>query len=300
MSHLLHQIVATFDVHFLNMAALGVYYLLYSIPILFLTIAPPIILIMYVGCTYICIWRKKGELSLKFAHSVARKIFKMKAGPNDREDKPQTLLFGYVVPHLYIFQIVGFSFMLFCNSLIIFWDTFLIEESYLCNPNVPNLHCYAHSEMNFTEELDCSNTTETIVYCYQIILNFSSAAGSATGVFLISSIVFAINTWLLLYISKGKHGTGKRKCVTICVQLTEFVTFTLLFIFPYILNFGYFKYKHIILSISFFLTLTLSIGMPWRSLYKPEEEQEMSSPNNVQMSSYTATIYNNNNNNNNN
>ena len=257
------------------MVALGVYYFLYLIPILFLIIAQPIILIIYIGC--IC---KKRELSLKFAHSVARKIFKMKAGPNDCEDKPQTLLFGYVVPHLYIFQIFGFSLSLCCFSLMIFWDTFIIETSYLCNPNVPNLHCYAQniSFMNFAEdELDCSNTTETSVYCYQVVLNLSSAAGNATGVFLISSIVFAINTWLLLYISKGKHGTGKQKCVTICVQLTELaVTFILLFIFlhfiAYIVDSAYFKYKHIILSISFFLTSTLSIFMPWFFFYKPEEQ----------------------------
>ena len=30
---------------------------------------------------------------------------------------------------------------------------------------------------------------------------------------------------------------------------------------------------------SLFFTLTLSIGMPWWSFYKPEEQQEMSSPN---------------------
>lgn len=213
-----------------------------------MSIALPIILIIYIGC--ICC--KKRELRLKFAHSVARKIFKMKAGPNDREDKPQTLLFGYVVPNFYISQIVLFSFTLFCYSMMTFWDTFLIEESYLCIPNVPNLHCYAHeySEMNFTEELDCSNTTETSVYCYQFVLNFSSAAGSATGIFLMSSIVFAINTWLLLYISKGKHGTGIQKCVTICVQLTEFVVFFILpSILLYIVHFAYFKYINIILSI---------------------------------------------------
>ena len=200
----------------------------------------------------------------------------MKAGPNDHEDKPQTLLFGYVVPHLYIYQIFGFSLSLCCSSLIIFWDTFLIEESYLCNSNVPNLHCYSHKLLitNLAEdELDCSNTTETSVYCYQVVLNLSSAAGSATGVFLISSIVFAINTWLLLCISKGKHGTGKQKCVTICVQLTAFVvTIILLFVFLYFIASAYFKLTHYILSISFFLTSTLSIFMPWFFFYKPEEQ----------------------------
>ena len=137
MSHLLHQIVATFDVHFLNMAALGVFTLLYWIPIAFLFFAPSIILILF-GCK--C--DKKGKLNLKFAYSVARKIFNMKAGPNDCEDKPQTLLFGYVVPIFSIYHILTYSIMLCCFSLMIFWDTFLIETSYLCNPNVPNLHCY--------------------------------------------------------------------------------------------------------------------------------------------------------------
>ena len=251
------------------MAVLGVYSLLYFIPMQFLITASFIIIL--IGC-------KKRKPSLKLAHSVARKIFNMKAGPNDHEDKPETLLLGYVVPHVYINQILMFSFTLCCYSLIIFWDAFLIEESYVCNPNIPYLHCYADKlqVMNFREEeLDCSNTNKTSVYCYQVVLDFSSAAGSATGVFLMASIVFA---WLLLYISKGKHGTRKQKRRAICVQLTEFVVnIILLFIFPYILNFGYFKYKHIIVSISFFFTLILSIGMPWWSFYKPEDKHEMSS-----------------------
>ena len=270
------------------MAVFAVYLLLYSIPILFLLIAQMIIyFIGFILCLFI--YFKKRELNSKFAHSVARRIFNMKAGPNDCGEKPQTLLFGYVVPNVYIYQILLFSILLCCNSMMIFWDTFLIEESYLCNSNVPNLHCYSH---NSSDELNCSNTTETSVYCYQFVFNFSSAAGNATGVFLMSSIVFAINTWLLLRISKGKHGTRKQKCRALCVQLTEFVGIIILqFIFPYIVDFAYFKSKHIILRISFFLTLQLSISMPWWRFYKPEEQHEMSSyqaeqHEHVQTSSY--------------
>ena len=280
------------------MAVLFVYTLLYLVPILFLLIVQTIIIVIgSILCVYI--YLKKRESNSKFAHSVARRIFNMKAGPNNREDKLQTLLFGYVVPNFYIYQILLCSIMLCCYSLMIFWDRFLIEASYLCNPNVPNLHCYSQnfSSNNFAE-LDCSNTTETSVYCYQFVFNFSSAAGSATGVFLISSVVFAINTWLLLRISKGKHGTGKRKILAICVQLTELVGIIILqFIFPYT-----FAYRHTILSTSLFMTLILSIGMPWWRFYKPEEQHEMSSYHDeehehVQMSSYQAINNNNNNNN---
>ena len=254
------------------MAVLGVYFLLYWIPMLFLITASFIIIL--IGC-------KKREPSLKLAHSVARKIFNMKAGPNDCKDNPQTLLFGYVVPNYYIYQILIFSIFLCCYSMMIFWDTFLIEESYLCNPNVPNLHCYPHqlSDTNFgEEELDCSNTTETSVYCYRFVLSFSSAAGSATGVFLMSYIVFAINTWLLLCISKGKHGTRKQKCRAICVHITELVV-TIILIVPYFAGFAYFTYKNIILSTGVFFTLTLSIIMPWCCFYKPEELQHVQRSN---------------------
>ena len=97
-------------------------------------------------------------------------------------------------------------------------------------------------------------------------------------------IAFTINTWLLLRISKGKHGSRKQKRRAICVQLTEFVVSIIPFV-SYLATFKFanLNYITIILNAAVFSILTQSsIGMPWWHFYKPEELQH------VQRSNYEA------------
>ena len=259
------------------------YILLYLIPII-ICLSIPVVVLVIPTCIAIYRCKVRKTIFTYKAHEIVRNLFSkggLKAGPQDSEEKPETLLFGFVVPQTFIYQILLFSVVICFVSLAIFWDTFLFEVSYLCNPDIPDLHCFSGKSLS-EHELNCSNTdyleqnNYSSFECYQFVFDFSNAAGNAGGVFTMSSVVFGVSTWLLLSISNGAHGSKKQKIATFCIQTTSmiFATFGVI-VGPIAVSFignaiHYdFKITQIIQAVVLFSIILLTLGMPWYWFKKP-------------------------------
>ena len=118
---------------------------------LVLGILPGLVILLAVSC---CAWSMKIEcikkgISLlesylstlvKIMHYSAKAMFKIKASMDDRDDSPQTEFFDYVVPPIFLVQLVfAMTVTLTEYMAFVFINTFFVEESDQCDANNPDL-----------------------------------------------------------------------------------------------------------------------------------------------------------------
>jgi hypothetical protein len=99
----------------------------------------------------------------------------------------------------------------FAFALIVFWDTFLFTNTDEVNC-IPGSACYFAE--NFTGPVTCDpcayKTTDcdvslgnaTVLYCYQLVLDYGLAGGVAQGLFGLTILIVKITFWVLVSAAK--------------------------------------------------------------------------------------------------
>ena len=135
---------------------------------------------------------------------------------NDSEDDPKTAFYGYQVTNFIVYAFAQVALEMLLVLAIIFWDKFLFKLSHGCpyNADVPNLICYnstSHSPIN------CSNSeglhNDQSIECYKLIFDWSSAAGTTGGTFVLLSFLITFIPRMLLKIKTGLIGPIWKMCV---------------------------------------------------------------------------------------
>ena len=105
---------------------------------------------------------------------------------NDPED-PHTVFYDYQVTNVVVYAFALIVFKMFLVLTIIFWDKFLFKVTYGCpyDVDVPNLNCYNSTTGNL---INCSDSVnDPIIECYQLVFDWSSAAGTTGGLYILLS-----------------------------------------------------------------------------------------------------------------
>ena len=92
---------------------------------------------LVVACLSMVAMRIIPRLPEHFIHYALRQTWILKPGPNDTNHKPQSTMYGFVVPSLYIWLFaIQTTLTLFCVAGT-FWHEFLLEETiqHSCNPS---------------------------------------------------------------------------------------------------------------------------------------------------------------------
>ena len=126
----------------------------------------------------------------KCTHQLLRMVLgkAFKPGRNDSEEDPKTVFYGYQVTNFVVYAFALIISELFLVLAIIFWDKFLFKVSRGCpyNMDAPNLNCYNSTTGNL---INCSDSVnDPIIECYQLIFDWSSAAGTTGGLYLFLSL----------------------------------------------------------------------------------------------------------------
>ena len=110
---------------------------------------------------------KKEEVAIKIMsrlpehhiHYVLRQTWILKPGPNDTNHKPQSTMYGFVVPSFYIYMLAMYITIMLFFVARIFWYEFLFEETtqHSCNPSEVN--CFFIE--NIWEAIQPSSATST-------------------------------------------------------------------------------------------------------------------------------------------
>ena len=155
------------------------------------------------------------------AHAMARFIFRkiLKRGEKDTADKPQTTLFGYIVTDNFIYHFLALFLYISVYAFVVFWDAFMIYESYSCNVHEPNLDCFSKTTRI---RINCYNATveqQVHIVCFKFSYTISLGLVKAGIVLLLSSIITVTMVWFLLRLSGGKSGSVKRRSCACFIQI---------------------------------------------------------------------------------
>ena len=247
-----------------------------------LVILPGAILLVVVSCcacTMKIKWMKKGIdllkcyliTMMKIMHYSGRAMFKMKASLDDRDDLPQTEIFDYVVPNVFLVQVFIVALNVTGYAAFVFINIFFVEESQQCDANNPDLACFINNASNMTERVNCSvvdSTFNDTLQCYEFVFKTSEALSAAGGLLTMGGVAFAVVVGLILFISKGEKG---RKSLPRClcatgVQILLFiVVFVLLILLPFldIVRDQLVTHTDLVEYAVLFLILIFSVCVPW-------------------------------------
>ena len=133
---------------------------------------------------------KWAQFLTKSTHQLVRMVLgkSFKPGRNDSKEEPKTAFYGYKVTNFVVYDFAIIISEMFLVLVIVFWYKFLFKVSYGCpyNFDVPNLNCYNSTSRNL---INCSDSmNDPSIECYQLIFDWSSAAGTTGGLYIVLSI----------------------------------------------------------------------------------------------------------------
>ena len=193
----------------------------------------------------------------KHTHQVVRMVLgkAFKPGRNDSEDL-QPVFYGYQVTNIVVYAFSLIVLEMFLVLTIIFWDKFLFKVTYGCPYNVyaSNLNCYNSTSYNL---INCSDSVnDPNIECYQLIFDWSSAAGTTGGLYILLSFGITYIPHKMLKCLVG--GSLKRRLLISLLQviivIMAFICYTV-FLVKSKFNVGIFFSAFGIFSI--FLTVSL-------------------------------------------
>ena len=189
----------------------------------------------------------------------------LKPGPKDTDDKPQSTMYGFVVPSSYIESLAMYiTFMLFCVAAT-FWYEFLLEETIqqTCNPSEVDCFFIKHywDYFKFVEPIDCNHVPSGVstFTCYKYNFDLNGASWTAGRVFAISATIIKVLPGCFLFLKRcdaHRHKTLRYPIMLLRLPVTDLLVHWLIFLTLYILL------VQNILSLSYFLELSsISFGV---------------------------------------
>ena len=130
----------------------------------------------------------------------------------------------------------NFTIMILICICITFWNVFLIEETFACDPG---LDCFFHNDSDSDQLIavsECSliNPNLTVV-CFRFSLYFGQALGSAGGLITIASIIVRCGVIVVFFITEKvqssdyncikNHSTCILRILSVIVLLPPFLIF---------------------------------------------------------------------------
>ena len=209
-------------------------------------------------CLFVVALRIIKNLPEHHIHYALRQTWILKPGPNDINHKPQSTMYGFVVPSSYIYWLAMYiAFMLLCVAGT-FWHEFLLEETiqHSCNPS--EVECFFIKNFwnfyKFVEPLDCNHVPSGVstFICYKYKFDINGAAWTAGRVFGISTFIIKALPACFLFLKRceaHRHKTLRYPIVllrllftSVTAILVHFLIFSVLFILlvQNILSFSYF------------------------------------------------------------
>ena len=94
-------------------------------------------------------------------HYVLRQTWILKPGPNNTNDKPQSTMYGFVVPSSYICMLAKYITTMLLSVAGIFWHEFLLEETIQDSCNPSEVDCFFIKSywdlFKLIEPVDCNH-----------------------------------------------------------------------------------------------------------------------------------------------
>ena len=103
-------------------------------------------------------------------------------------------------------------------SILTFWEVYLIEVSFTCDPNLDCFPYDADNNTNLQDDpvLSCTNlgmSDNITIICYHFAINFTDAAGVIGGLLSIIGFVFMVlKSVLIWFLDLGGNKEKQDKC----------------------------------------------------------------------------------------
>ena len=144
-------------------------------------------------------------------HYVLRQIWLLKPGPNDTDHKPQSTMYGFVVPSSYIRLLAVYITLMLLCTLGIFWNEFLLEKNIqYFNPS--KVDCFFiksyWDRFKLVEPIDCNNHVASRVSgnptfeCYKYKFDLTGASLAAAPVLAFSAAIIKVLPICFLFLKQ--------------------------------------------------------------------------------------------------
>ena len=97
----------------------------------------------------------------KHIHLVLRQMKILEPGPNNTDNKPQSLLHGFLIPRLYVYVLAFYFLFMLIGAGFVFLDVFLnVDVAFSCESSATGSECFLNTT-NSAEPIDCDNNSLT-------------------------------------------------------------------------------------------------------------------------------------------
>ena len=233
-------------------------------------------------CFLCCKDTKLGKWIINCTETVVEHVFDkvLKRHTNEKGEKIYIVL-NYEAPKaVYTTILSALLIQMVAVAAVQFCDDFFIEESHGCSTR--GLICCYNTDLWSGQYINCSNNdnNNSEVTCYRFVSKLGNATGSALGVVTTTALIVYLITIVLLKVSDGKRGLGRRRCCTIIIQISvALLTFFLTGLFCGLKYASYFSHTKKINAISEILPTGIIIFVyivffPWYKFEKVDDDDD--------------------------
>ena len=190
---------------------------------------PAVVAGFFLGVVIHILW----DLPEHHIHYVLRHTWILKPGPKDTKENPQSTMYGFVVPSLYIRMLAIYIMTMLLSVAGIFWNVFLLEETtrHSCSPS--EVDCFIIENFwdifKFAEPItDCNHVASRVsgnptLHCSKYKFDFTGASLSAGPVLGFSAAIIKVLPICFLFLKRcdtQRYRTLQYPIAFLCLLIT--------------------------------------------------------------------------------
>ena len=179
-------------------------------------------------------YRSSAHHFIELTYQLAKLVLRDSLQRNIEAVPPRMTLYDRRVSPIFVIVLSSLTPAVFIPAFVSFWDSFLVEETYSCDPG---FDCFSLDPSSFSTKnnqqpiSNCANHENDTVTCFQFVFDYSAGFATMGGVLVVAVVSLKLYGILLVWLvglAPSSHRSKKGRCYpcrALCSILSAFIFF---------------------------------------------------------------------------
>ena len=182
-------------------------------------------------------YRSSAHHLIELTYQLAKLVLRDSLQRNLEAVPPRMILYDRKVSPISVILLSTLAPAVFVPAFVAFWASFLVEETYVCDPE---LDCFSLDSSSFATTNDqqpisnCTDHENSTIVCFQFAFDCTSGFATAGGVLVVAVTSLKVYGILLVWLMgtvPSYHSRTKRRCYS-CRALCSIISVFIVFLAP--------------------------------------------------------------------
>ena len=198
------------------------------------------VILVIISIIWLKFYRSSAHHFIEFTYQLAKLVLRDSLQRNLEAVPPRMTLYDRRVSPILVILLSSITPAVFIPAFVSFWASFLVEETYACDPGLDcfSLDPASFSAKNYQQPIsNCTNHENTTIICFQFVFDYTAGFATTGGILVVAVVSLKVYGVLLVWLvglAPSSRSSRKGRCYS-CRTLCSIVSVFIFFLAPIII-----------------------------------------------------------------